>query len=516
MRVVRRSLLTLLALLVLAPPMLAQERGGRAERSPQTRPENRSQDSAPPSGPGVLRLLPSDATSDKEITVGDRTIAYSATAGTLPLFDHSGERIAAVFYTAYVAKGGDAARRPVTFVFNGGPGAASAYLNLGAVGPRVVEFGASGTDGAAAKLADNPDSWLAFTDLVLIDPIGTGWSRTAKPDGENSFWGVRADADVIAKTIALYVAKSSRAASPKYLLGESYGGFRAAKVARALQNDQGIIVTGIVMASPLLETAFLWGSGQYALGAALNFPSLVAAELERTGRFTAPALEQAERFAMTEYLTTLAGAPPTGEQAKAFHARVAGLTGLPVDVVARTRGFVRNAYLAQLRAHGQTSSLYDATIAVPDPYPENLNWRGADPVLDGFSRALAGAFVGYARDELGFKTDMTYHLLASEVAGKWQWGDRREQPGVSDDLRNLLSINPSFRLLVAHGRTDLVTPYGVSKYGLDHLPDMGTKDSGEAERTQLKVYRGGHMFYFHREARRAFAADAKAFYQGTP
>ena len=135
-------------------------------------------------------------------------------------------------------------------------------------------------------------------------------------------------------------------------------------------------------------------------------------------------------------------------------------------------------------------------------------------MLDGFTRALAGAFVGYARDELGFKTDMTYNLLAGEVAGKWQWGDRREPPGVSDDLRTLLSINPSFRLLVAHGRTDLVTPYGVSKYVLDHLPDTVTKDSSESERAQLKVYRGGHMFYFSKDIRRAFTADAKTFYQG--
>ena len=160
-----------------------------------------------------------------------------------------------------------------------------------------------GRDGAAARLVDNPNSWLAFTDLVMIDPIGTGWSRTAKPDDAKNFWGVRSDANVLAKVIALYVAKNSRSASPKYLLGESYGGFRAAKVARALQSDQGIVVTGIVMVSPLLETSFQWGSSQYALGAALHFPTLVATELERTKKFTPEAMAEAERFAMNEYLT---------------------------------------------------------------------------------------------------------------------------------------------------------------------------------------------------------------------
>jgi len=126
----------------------------------------------------------------------------------------------------------------VTFVFNGGPGAASAFLNLGLVGPRVAEFGMGGHDGANVRLNDNPDTWVTFTDLVLIDPVGTGWSRAAKPDGGNAFWGVRRDSESMAKVIALYLAKNGRASSPIYILGESYGGFRAVKVASYLRRDQ--------------------------------------------------------------------------------------------------------------------------------------------------------------------------------------------------------------------------------------------------------------------------------------
>jgi carboxypeptidase C (cathepsin A) len=493
------SFLPLLAALVIALPAP----GALAQARPLA--------STPlPGATGVLRLLPQDAVSEKEITLGGRKIAYTATAGTLSLFDQHGERSAAVFYVAYVAKNSDAARRPVTFVFNGGPGAASTYLNLGLAGPRVVDFGPDGRDGAAAKLVDNPDSWLAFTDLVMIDPIGAGWSRPAKPDGGNSFFGVDSDAAVFAKVIALYVAQNSRTNSPKYLLGESYGGLRAAKVARELQSDQGIVVTGIVMLSPLLEASFQWGP-QFALGAALQFPAIAATELERTKTFTPAALAEAERFAMTEYLTTLAGPPLAGDKAKAFYQRVAGFTGLPSEVVAKARGHVRAAYLAQQRARGQSVSLYDATFTVPDPFPEGGNRRGADPILEGFTRALSGAFVGYARDELGFKTDMTYILLANDISSKWKWGDRRSPPGASDDLSVLLALDPSFRLLVAHGRTDLVTPYGVSRYVLDHLPDVGSP-----ERAQLKLYRGGHMFYFDKAARHAFTADAKDFYQRGP
>lgn len=500
----RRPLLTLCLLLAAVTAVTAQS----ARQRPS---EDRAAESSQPSGSGVLRLLPQDAVSEKTITVGGRTIAYTATAGTLPLFDQNGERTAAVFYTAYAAKGADAGRRPVTFAFNGGPGAASTYLNLGLAGPRIVEFGNGGIDGAAAKLVDNPDAWLDFTDLVFIDPIGTGWSRTAKSDGGSAFWGVDQDADTIAKVIALYTAKNSRSASPKYLLGESYGGFRAAKVARALQRQQGIVLSGIVMVSPLLEASFQWGGEQYALGAALHLGAIVATELDRTKRFTQSAMDEADRFAMNEYLTTLAGRPPTGEKAKAFYGRIAQLTGLPLDVVARNRGFIRGAYYEHLRAEGQTASHYDGTIAVPDPYPGSLARRGPDPVLQGYTRALSGAFVGYARDELGYKTDMTYHLLNGEISGKWQWGDRRVPPGVSDDLAELLALNPSFRLLVSHGRSDLITPYGVSRYVIDHLPDVG-----DADRAQLKVYRGGHMFYFNADARAAFTADTKAIYQRGP
>src|SRR6185503_8795676 len=188
---------------------------------------------------GVLRLLPADAVTEHSIDTSRGKLVYTATAGTLAFYDQSGEQSAAVFYTAYVAKSG-AANRPLTFVFNGGPGAASAFLHLGLVGPRILDFGPNPHDATRAALRDNPDTWLAFTDLVLIDPIGTGWSRAAKSEGGKPFWSVRSDADAMAKAIALYVVKNNRAGSPKYLFGESYGGFRAAKTARVLQRDQGI------------------------------------------------------------------------------------------------------------------------------------------------------------------------------------------------------------------------------------------------------------------------------------
>ena len=498
---------SLLALLIAfsATAALAQGRPQRQGQAPQTQSEQR-----PPQDGGVLRLLPADSVTDHSIETEWGKLDYTATAGTLSLFDQSGERSAAIFYTAYVLKTADSGKRPVTFVFNGGPGAASAYLHIGLVGPRVLDFGPGNRDGATPRLQDNPNTWLAFTDLVLIDPVGTGWSKAAKPDGAAAFWGVERDAEAIAKTIALYVSHNQRSASPKYLLGESYGGFRAAKVARALKREQGITVSGITMVSPLLESALIFGGTRFALGAALQLPSLAAAELERRGTFSKEKIAEAERFALNEYLTTLAGPAPTGEAARAFYARIADITGLPVDLVARSRGFIRDAYVKNLRAgERKIVSRYDATFAADDPFPDQQSARGADPLLDGITRAYGSAFAAYARDELGFKTEMTYILLASDISGKWDWGEGggRGNASVSEDIRELLALDPSFRLVIAHGYSDMVTPYAVSQYVLDHLPPIG-----EGGRADLRRYRGGHMFYIDADSRRAFSVDAKAFY----
>jgi carboxypeptidase C (cathepsin A) len=291
-------------------------------------------------------------------------------------------------------------------------------------------------------------------------------------------------------------------------LGESYGGFRAAKVARVLQDDQGIVVSGILMLSPLLEGSFQFGGDRFALGAALQLPSLAAAELERKGTFNKDALAQAEHFALTDYLSTLAGPPLQGDAAKKFYARVAEITGIPPEAVAATHGFVRDTYVKDLYAGThKIVSHYDATFASADPYPESPVARGPDPILDGFIRAYGGAFVGYARDELGFKTEMSYTLLAEDIAEKWDWGSGRSTASVADDLRVLLTLSPTFRLMIGHGYSDMVTPFADSRYVLNHLP---TPD--DPGRAVLKLYRGGHMFYLDPESRKAFTADAKAMY----
>lgn len=457
-------------------------------------------------GASIFDLLPANSSTEHRLATPTGDTSYTATAGTIDLFGQTGARNAKVFYTAYTVPAGDTPR-PLTFVFNGGPGAASAYLHLGLIGPKVADFGQGRQDGTKPRLEDNADSWIGFTDLVFVDPVGTGWSRAA-PDVQNAFYGVRQDAESLAKFIALYTQKNNRLSSPKYLVGESYGGFRSAKVAKALKDSQGILVSGIVMVSPMIDGSFLTTADTDPVTAALLLPSLAAAELERKGAFSAEKISDAEAYAMSTYLVSLAGAPPSGPDAEALYARVSSLTGLPEDVVVRTRGFVSSVYRKQSAGDGQVVSLYDGADISTDAYPERANVINDDSILDGYTRAYGALFAAYASNDLHFETEMTYTLLNGEVNRQWDWDGRRSDANASDDLRDLLSVIPSFRLAVLHGYSDILTPYGVSKFILDHLPEPLARG-----RTELKLYRGGHMFYTDPGSRRQASEDIRSFYE---
>jgi len=451
---------------------------------------------------GVLALLPDDSVTKHTLAVSGQKLAYTATAGTLALRDDKGARSASVFYTAYTVAG-DPKTRPVAFFFNGGPGAGSAFLHLGAAGPVVLQFPEQETDGIDAKLVDNPDSWLPFADLVFIDAVGTGWSRPAKPETAGAdFWGVKQDAAACAKAVALWLAKSGRTASPKYLIGESYGGLRAIKTARDLQAKQGVLVNGIVMISPLIEWPFLQEADDNPVAEALHLPSFIAAALDRRHNFDPRTMDEFYSYALNEYLTTIAGPPLEGEAAKAFYAKLAGLTDLPEAVIARHRG-VLDPGAHDVRADdGRLRSVYDFTVSTEDPFPEGTG-PFVDPLLHGYARAYGAAMTGYAAESLGFKTDLTYELLADEVSAKWD--QRNDGSGGIDDLRQMLALDPALHVLVAHGWFDVLTPFAVSRFLIDHLP-VGR------DRVTLKTYPGGHMLYIRASSRAAFAKDVSALF----
>ena len=382
--------LVLLASLAPAPAEEAPQ--PQAQASSASEPGHDQQ--AKPDQEAVPDLLPPTSLTHHTITLSGESLHYSATAGTLPARDPDGKSLASIFYVAYAREPGDA-KRPITFVFNGGPGAASAYLHLGALGPKTIEVSAKGeVQGPPPRLIDNDSSWLDFTDLVFVDPVGTGYSRASDGKDERDFFGVERDTEYLADFIRTYLIDNGRMVSPVFLTGESYGGFRAATITRDLQKKGGVSPSGLVLISPALEFALLNGEDYDPLSWALALPSYAAVNLESKGvsgrEALAAALKDAEHYALSDYLVDLAsGAEQGGKKASG---KVAELTGLPTEVVER--------YLARIepqlfikefdRTHGQVLSRYDGSVGGPDPSPASSWPRGPDPVLELDRAAVDG------------------------------------------------------------------------------------------------------------------------------
>jgi carboxypeptidase C (cathepsin A) len=447
--------------------------------------------------------LPADATTTHRR--GD--LDYTARAGTIYL--KRGDKHAGFFHVDYTLDRSDPARRPVSFVFNGGPGAASAFLHLGAMGPRVIDFGADGAvPPRQSALVDNPDTWLRFTDLVFVDPVGTGFSRT-EGGGEEHYWGVKQDLETLESFIRQWSQANGRSQSPKYLVGESYGGFRAAALPASLATDRGIAIAGVVLVSPALEFRFLRGDWLDPLPDALRLPSFAAVHLERAGRLSPETLREAEEFALGDYLLALVRGRVDG----VVVARVASLTGLSESVVERTGGRVPiELFMKEYRrGDGQLVSRYDGSVTGTDPYPYSSRPRGGDPLLDASIAPYTSAMLAYLKDELGVTTDLAYRLLNRDVGGRWDWksglSGSQGYVGAADELRQALARDGRLRVLVAHGMTDLQTGYMPSRYVIDHLPE---RLRGQVA---LKLYPGGHMMYMRSASRAALARDAEVFFR---
>ncbi|MCB8836928.1 S10 family peptidase [Aurantimonas sp. VKM B-3413] len=466
-------------------------------------------------GTGILALLPEASLSQHSLTLGDRTLSYQAEAATLPIRDGSGTTNAEMFYVSYTATPADR-DRPVTFIFNGGPGAASAYLHIGAIGPRIVALDRDGSiPPPPARLVDNPDSWLAFTDLVFVDPVGTGYSRAADPKNDKDFWGVDADRETMAAFIRLYLSRKERQTSPVFLAGESYGGFRAALLAKALPDASGVAPSGLVLISPALDLSLVFGhQTSQILPSAVVLPSMAAVNFFAEGITDRAALEErlqpVEDYALGEYLVDLAAGPAaTRERASA---KVADLIGLPLDFVQRRFGQVSPSAFTKAFASedGRVLSRYDGTLAGPDIDPASAFPHGPDAVLDRMGPIWTAAFVDYVRHDLGYRTDITYRLLEGEISRRWDYGNSGSDQGYADampDLQEARAYNPDLKILIAHGLSDLVTPYFASHYLVSQLPPLAG-----ARAITLKDYLGGHMMYLRRDSRHALMEDARALY----
>jgi carboxypeptidase C (cathepsin A) len=446
--------------------------------------------------------------------LGQRSIDYRAVAETIALSNAKGEKTASVFTIAYLADAKPGQARPVTFFFNGGPGAAAVFLHLGAVGPRIMEPTPNGTvPNPPVRIVDNPSTWLDFTDLVFVDPVGTGFSRgDGKDENPNRpFWNVKSDIESLDSVVRLWLTKHERWGSAVWLAGESYGGFRVGAMAKSLPRDEGIIPSGIIMLSPALDLALINPSIAALIAAAVDLPSYAATAAAFAGdsKFDAAAVE---RYALSDYLTgfaALKGVPPPGDP---FIAKVAGLIGLPEDIVRRERGWVgHDVYAHELRRdHNEVLSLYDATItrsAVSNPWDP----IAGDPILENSTAAFTAAFNAYAPAELGYRTELQYRVLP-HIFSQWNFDGAREgQDGLGLSLSGLqtaLTEHPATKILIVNGRYDLVTPYLASRWLIDQL----NVPAAVRDAIRIKVYDGGHMMYLRAASRDAFTADARALF----
>jgi carboxypeptidase C (cathepsin A) len=470
------------------------------------------------------KRLPADSTTSHTLELPGRSLRFEATAGSLPLTDGEGRVQAEMAYVSYVLADGDRKARPVAFVFNGGPGASSAWLNLGALGPwRLPIAGDDAVPSAPAATVPNAETWLDFADLVMIDPIGTGYSRFASAqerqgDGasksgsepsreslQKRFWSVDGDVASLSSFIFKWSNKAGRQTSPKLLVGESYGGFRVPKVAHQLQSDYGVGTSLLVIISPVLDYGFLRGQQHLPLNAAALLPSLAAAAMEKAGKTpSAVLMREAEDYARGEYLTDLVRGPRNGEAVERVVQRVAALTDLPVETVRRfggrldSFGFRREVNLPAARV----ASAYDASVTGFDPNPTKPFSYAEDPFMSALRAPLTGAMLDIYASKLGWHSDARYYLLNGEVSGHWQYGNSPSSPEAVSDLKAAVALDPRLRALVVHGYTDLVTPYFASTLLLDQLPAYG-----DGRRVVGINYPGGHMFYSRDASRAAFRED---------
>jgi len=491
----KHAMIWALAALLLATSALAQPHG---PANPEREAEAASRTPAPePSA---------DKTTSHTLTLPGRTLEFNASVSSIRLTNPQGAAQAEIVVTAFQLTGAAPGSRPVTFAVNGGPGSASAWLNIGAIGPWRLPFASGISPSMRPALVDNADTWLDFTDLVFIDPVTTGYSRVLGGDDvRRRMLSVDGDIDALANVARRWLEANGRLQSPKFIVGESYGGFRGPKLARALLDQQGVGVSGLVLISPVLDF-----NGRDAPWDPLRWvgrlPSMAAAARGAAGRAE---VRDVESYAETDYLLDLVRGEHDAAAVERISGRVAALTGLDPALVRRRAGKVDLGTFTRDREPGRVASPYDATVSAADPFPAAANDNSPDAILDALRGPMTSAMLDVYATRLEWKPSgapgRRYELLNEATAHEWDYGRGNARPEVLTPLRQFLALDPAAHVLVAHGLTDLVTPYFASQLLLNQVPEAGGGD-----RSQLHVYGGGHMFYSRDASRAALHGDAEA------
>ncbi|TSJ43504.1 peptidase S10 [Mucilaginibacter corticis] len=453
------------------------------------------------------------AITDHVLHTGKNVLNYKATTGYMPLVDKQSKPLANIFYVAYTAGNATDNTRPVTFVFNGGPGSAAIWLHMGSFGPVRVLFKNDKGDAPekSEAYADNPYSWLGFTDLVFIDPVATGYSRAQEDVNVKQFYSYKNDVASIGEFIRLYLEKNNRQNSPKFLAGESYGAVRAIGLAEYLQDNYKVTLNGITLISPALNYQLIKFNDTNQQPYSYYLPSYAAAA--QYHHRLAPALQQlpvqqlvakVTAFARGSYSLFLSegnSAPEslTNKVIDSLHY----FTGLSEETLRRAHGRITDNQFcrALLRSDSLTIGTFDSrfTGAAANADPSENNLRGL----------FTHAFNNYIVNGLQYQNNLPYK--ATVAIGDWDYGTRKTNSylDISETLKKVMVQNPLLKINIAAGYYDLATPVNTTAYVIDHL-GLSPQLRGNIS---IDHYESGHMIYISKTANHQFRQNAEKFYQ---
>lgn len=476
----------------------------------------------------TLAIPEEAAITHHEVSVEGQTISFKATAGRMPLFDTlEHEELGKVFYVAYTVeplKAGE--KRPITFVFNGGPGSPSIWLHMGAFGPFRAPIAKDGLKLPRPPYSPepNPFTLLDLTDLVFIDPIGTGFSQATNGNGDSpqkrqSFWGVREDVEAVADFIRMYLTRNDRWASPLYVAGESYGGMRAAGLSAWLQ-DIGIEPSGLILVAPAISYGDLVSDTTNdrafmhllpSMAASAHYHGKLSPELQALD--VKDLMNRARAWCLKTYLPALwQGNNLSAKDTERIAEQLSQWTGLPVELVRKLNFRIPEWVFAEnlLGEKRQFLSLYDGRITAPGG-----EYRYAeDPLMANLNTPFGSAFNDYLQRTLQYETDLPYSLDGNDAHRNWNWTSGTENtpygyPNTTIDLATALRRNPFMKVFVAMGDYDLVCPAGSIMYTLDHL-DI---PSDRKDNILLHSYPAGHMMYVRKSVIETMKKDLSDFYR---
>ena len=448
------------------------------------------------------------------ITLDGKALNYTATVAQMPLKNAAGETEAHIFYMAYTLDGvTETAKRPLTFCFNGGPGSPSMWVHMGGMGPRSPKLLPNGgMPPPPFEIKDNQNTWLDRTDLVFIDPVGTGYSRANSVEVARRLNGVQGDIQSVGEFIRLYVTRNARLLSPLFIAGESYGTFRAAGLAGYLV-DRGIAFNGIVLIGTTLNLETIWSRSD-DLVFELELPTYAAdawyhkkvpTDLQK--KELKPFLKEVEDFALGEYSAALSkGDDLSASDRKSIIAKLVRYTGLDSRYIddSELRWDVSHFTRQLLRDKHETIGRYDGRLTAPS----GLN-TGETSELDPSSTLITppftAVFTHYVREELGYKTDLYYY--PSGGTQPWDYGSPNAFGDTTSQLRAAMVRNPYMRVMVVGGYYDLATPYYAVQYTFSHMglhPEMRSRIS-------WNMYQAGHMLYIDSDAHAKLKRDVADF-----